>query len=140
MEYAFGVKNLRKCDLKASAEAYLQRCGLTQKEIVKLAKILTRNNPMMAAAKTVNVSCKSLKKRSKTISKTKAFTVKYAVGKVTCKKIKGTKMILIAKNGKVTVKKGLKKKTYKVKTRIRAAGSGDVRSASKIVTLKIRVK
>ena len=41
-------------------------------------------------------------------------------------------------NGKVTVKKGLKKGTYKVK--VKAAGNKNYKAATKTVTFKIKVK
>ena len=44
-------------------------------------------------------------------------------------------------NGKVKVKKGLKKGTYKVKVKVKAAGNGNYKaSAVKTVTFKVRVK
>ena len=56
------------------------------------------------------------------IKKAKAFTVKNAPGKVTFKKLKGDKKIKVAKNGKVTVQKGLTKdKIYKVKVKVTSA-------------------
>ena len=45
------------------------------------------------------------------------------------------------KTGKVTVKKGLKKGTYKVKAGVRAAGNDSYDAAAwKIVTFKVKVK
>jgi len=45
------------------------------------------------------------------------------------------------KTGKVTVRKGLKKGTYKVKVRIKAEGNANYRaSAWKAVTFKVRVR
>ena len=43
-------------------------------------------------------------------------------------------------NGKVTVKKGLKKGTYKVKVKVKAAGNKNYKAATKTVTFKINVK
>ncbi len=43
-------------------------------------------------------------------------------------------------NGKVTVKKGLKKGIYKIKVTITAAGNSIYRKASRTVTYKIKVK
>ena len=46
-----------------------------------------------------------------------------------------------AKNGKVTVKKGLKKnKTYKAKVLVVAAGNKSYAPATKTVTLSVKVK
>lgn len=60
--------------------------------------------------------------------------------KLTYKKISGNKKITISKNGKVTVKKGLKKKTYKVKVRITAPSTDTYRSESVTKTIVIKVK
>ena len=51
-----------------------------------------------------------------------------------------TKFRINAKSGKVTVKKGLKKGTYKVRVRITASGNDSRKPASKTVTFKVRVK
>ena len=45
----------------------------------------------------------------------------------------------MSKAGKVTVKKGLKKNTYKVKVNVKAAGNANYKKATKAVTLKIKV-
>lgn len=70
-----------------------------------------------------------------------AFTNK-GQGTKTYVKKSGSKMITInKKNGKVTVKKGLKKGTYKVKVKVKAKGNANYKaSAWKAVTLKILVK
>ena len=44
------------------------------------------------------------------------------------------------KTGKVTVKKGLKKGTYKVKIRVRAAGNATYKAGARTVTIKIKIK
>ena len=96
--------------------------------------------PMRVTTKTVKVKYKKLKKKKQTIPADKAFSVKGNKGSVTFKKISGDKKIKISKNGKITLKKGLKKKTYKVKVKITAAGNSLYAKGSRTVTLKIRVK
>lgn len=60
---------------------------------------------------------------------------------MTYKKVKGNKKISInKKTGRITVKKGLKKGTYKVKIKVRAAGTSKYRSGSKTVVVKVKVK
>ena len=44
------------------------------------------------------------------------------------------------KNGKVTVKKKLKKGTYSVKVKVTAAGNKNYNKVTKNVTFKVRVK
>ena len=93
-------------------------------------------NTLTAKGRTVRV-----KKNKKTvIKKAKAFTIKNAKGKVTFKKTKGSKKISVAKSGKITVKKGLKAGTYKVKITVTASGNADYKKGSKTVTVKIVVK
>ncbi len=93
-------------------------------------------NPMTVKAKKITAKAK----KTTTFKKAKAFTVKKAQGKVTFKKIKGDKKVTISKTGKVTVKKGLKKKTYSIKVKVTAAGNANYKSKSKTVTLKVKVK
>ena len=56
-------------------------------------------------------------------------------------KASGNKMITInKKTGKVTVKKGLKKGTYKVKVKVTAKGNATHKKAAKAVTFKVIIK
>ena len=91
-----------------------------------------------------------LKKKTVKVKAKKAFKVTGAKGKVTYKRIgisckkklakQAKKRIKIAKNGKVTCKKGLKKGTYKVKVKVKAAGNSSYLPATKTTTLTIVVK
>ncbi len=103
-------------------------------------KINKAKNTLVAKAKTATVKYKAVKKKAQAVAVKKAFKVSKAKGKVSYKKAKGNKKIVVAKNGKVTVKKGLKKGTYKVKVRIKAAGNANYKAITKTVTTKIRVK
>ena len=58
---------------------------------------------------------------------------------MTYKKISGNKGITVAKNGKLTVKKGLKKGPYKVKIKLTAAGNSSYKSKSVTKTITITV-
>ena len=91
---------------------------------------------MTVKAKTV----KAKAKKKTSLKAKKAFAVQGAAGKVTFKKISGNKKIKVSSNGKVTVKKGLKKKTYKVKVQVADAGNAQFAPVSKTVTLKVKVK
>ena len=93
----------------------------------------------MKAKKPV-VKYKKLKKRNQTVKRAKALAVRNAQGAVTYKKTKGNKKITVAKNGKITVKKGLKKGTYKIKVKVTAAGNSNYNKATKTVTVTVRVK
>jgi len=97
-------------------------------------------NTLSATGKTVNLKFSKLKKKNQTVKVSKAVTVKNAKGTVTYKKAKGNKKITISKKGKITVKKGLKKGTYKIKIKVTAAGNGSYKPATKTVTVTIKVK
>ena len=82
-------------------------------------------------AKNVTVN---LKKKAKVSAKT---TVKYAKAN----KAGGKKIAVNAKTGKVTLKKGLKAGTYKVKVKLTAAASKNYKAAkAKTITLTVKVK
>jgi uncharacterized protein YkwD len=99
-----------------------------------------KSNTLTVKAKKATVKFKKLKKKSQTIALKKAMTVSKAQGKVTFQKAKGNKKITVAKNGKITVKKGLKKGTYKVKIKVMAAGNSAYNAKTKTVTVTIKVK
>ncbi|MBQ9015587.1 MAG: hypothetical protein IJ109_05640 [Firmicutes bacterium] len=105
-------------------------------------------NPLKVKGRTVRIKAGKLKKTKKkqTISRKKAVTVSKAVGKVTYQltgvtKSKYKKYFKVnRKNGKITVKKGLKKGTYKLKIRVSAAGNAETRAAAKKATVTVRVR
>lgn len=104
------------------------------------AAVEKAENTMTVKAKKVTVKYSKLKKEKQTISKKKAFTVEDAVGEVTFTKKSGNKKITVSSSGKVTVKKKLKKGSYKVKVKVKAAGDENYKSKSKTVTLTVKVK
>lgn len=114
----------------------------TQTKVVANIPMLPKKaNTMTAKAKKVTAKAKTLEKKAVKVKKTKAFAIKNAKGTVTFKKLSGNKKIIVnSKTGKLTLKKGLKKKTYKVKVQIKAAGDKNYKPATKTVTLKVRVK
>ena len=107
-------------------------------------------NTMTLKGKKVSAKQTLLKKKAKTYKRSKAITVKNAKGnlsfkrsKITCKKSlrnQAKKKIKISNSGKLTLKKGLKKGTYKLKVEVAAAGDANYKAASKTVTVKIKVK
>lgn len=112
--------------------------------ITKSFQISKASNPVTMKAKTVNLKYSKVKKKKQTISAKKAFSVKNAKGavtyKVTKKDSKAKNKITVSSSGKVTVRKGLKKGTYKLKVKITAAGNNHYHSARKIVTLTVKIK
>ncbi len=93
-------------------------------------------NPITVKAKTAKVSSK----KKSTLAPAKYVAVTKAQGTLTYKKLKGDGKITIAKNGKMTVKKGLKKgKTYSVYVQVTAKGNAKYLAGTKKFTAKIKV-
>lgn len=76
--------------------------------------------------------------------KAQVFTMGTTVnskGTLTYKKLSGSSAITVnSKTGKVTVKKGIKKGTYKTKIKVSAAAKGNYKAGSKTVTVTVKVK
>ncbi len=109
-------------------------CGKTYSETIA-------KNAFTAKGKKVTVKAATLKKKSVTLARKKVITYSKAKGTVTYKKASGNKKITVnAKTGKITVKKGLKKGTYKVKIKVTAKGNSKYKAATKTVTVTIVVK
>ena len=100
------------------------------------------NTLSVKAKRTYTVKFKALKKKNQTIKISKLVTFKNkGQGTLTYSRAKGNKKITVnKKTGKITLKKGLKKATYKVTIAIKAAGNGTYNAATKNVTVKIKVK
>ena len=95
---------------------------------------------MKVSAKKVTLKAGSVRKKTRTIIRKKAFRVSNAAGKVTYRKIKGNGKVTVSSRGKITVRKGLKRGTYRIRVRVRAAGDDNHKAGSKIVTVRIRIK
>ena len=98
-------------------------------------------NTLKAKGRIVSVKKAKVKKSNVVVKRAKAIAISGAEGKVTYAKAKGNKKIVINKtNGTLTVKKGLKKGTYKVKIKVHAAGNSKYNPITKTVTVTIKVK
>ena len=107
-------------------------------------------NPLAISPKTATVKYSKLKKKTQTLDITKVMTfTKDANDQKTytlSSAKKGSKSFkkyfkVNSTTGKVTIKKGLKKGTYKVKVNVTAAGNDNYeKSAVQTVTFKIKVK
>ena len=99
-----------------------------------------RNN-MKAKAKTVKVKASALEKKNVKVAAKKAVSVKGAKGTVTYKKKSGSKKIRVnSKTGKITIRKGLPRGTYKVKLQVTDSGGYDHLEVTKPVTVRIKVR
>ena len=104
--------------------------------------IVKAANTLKVSGKTAAVKYKKLKKKAQTLSVKKVVAfAKKGEGTITYVKASGNKKITInKKTGKVTVKKGLKKGTYKVKVKVTAGGSATHEKATKAVIFKVKIK
>ena len=114
-------------------------CGRTFDVDVEIVQKQPMKVTQLAKKKTYKL--KTIKKRSKAF---RAVKVTAAKGKVTYK-LSGNKkskkaLKFTAKTGKITVKKGTKKGTYKLKITASAAGNADYAPGSKSVTVTVVVK
>ena len=107
-------------------------------------KIKKAENPMTVKNKTVTVKWSKVRNKKLTIKRADAFNIKNAKGTLTFKILtndkKAGKNISISKGGKLTIKKGLKRRTYTFKIKVTAAGTTNYKKLAKDVTLKVKVK
>lgn len=110
---------------------------------------LTSVNTLSVTPKTAKVKYKKLKKKKQTVARAKVMNVSNAQGNVTYK-LTGVKrgkskkykkyFKINSTTGNVTIKKKLKKGTYKVTCVVTAAGDSNYKAGTKTVTFKIKVK
>lgn len=116
--------------------------GTTEAKTIKWT-INKAVNPLEIKAKTATVKFKAVKKKTQKLAVTKVIKfINQGQGAKSYAKVSGNKKITIArKTGKVTVKKGLKKGTYKVKVKVKAEGNDNCEASSvKTVTFTVKVK
>lgn len=108
-----------------------------------------KTNPLKVKGKSVKVKYKKLKKKTQTIKRSKGIIVKSAKGPLKFKLYyakKGKKDFrkffkINSKNGKIAVKKGLKKGLYILKVKVKAGGNAQYKPSSvKKVKIKVKVK
>ena len=93
-------------------------------------------NKAAAATKTNKVAAKKAYKASSLKKKAKKFSVKVAGATYTVKGKKAKKYIKVSKKGKVTVKKGIKKGTYKIVIKVKA--TKNTKAGKKVVKIVIK--
>ena len=93
-------------------------------------------NKAAAATKTTKVAAKKAYKASSLKKKAKKFSVKVAGATYTVKGKKAKKYIKVNKKGKVTVKKGIKKGTYKIVIKVKA--TKNTKAGKKVVKIVIK--
>ena len=103
--------------------------------------VVKGKQPMKVTAKQKTVKFSKLKKKKQLVKK--AVIVKNAQGTVTYTKVKkgsSARLFINKKTGAITVKKGTKKGTYKIKIKVTAKGNAEYLAGSKTVIVKIKVK
>ena len=137
-DYTLGYKN----NINAgTATVSIIGAGDYSGSVKKTFTISKAANPMTAKVKAKSVKYAKVKKKAQVVKG--AIVVSKAQGKVTYTVVaKGSskKLSFDKKTGKITVKKGTKKGTYKIKVKIAAAGNGNYNKATKTVTASIKVK
>ena len=99
------------------------------------------NTMTVKAKKAAKVSARKAKKKNQSVKISKVLTVKKPIGKVTYAKASGNAKIIVNKaTGKITLKKKIKQRTYKVQIMVTAAGNATHVKTTKKVTVKIKVK
>lgn len=112
----------------------------TYKKAVKTITVKVAKGTPTVTAKVTSKTLKytSVKKSTQSFSLGAAVNSK---GTLSYKKTYGTSAITVnSKTGKIYVKKGLKKGTYRVKIQIKAAARGYYNTGSKTVTVTVKVK
>lgn len=145
-DYALTYKN--NID-PGKASVIIEGLGKYTGTITKTFTIDKAANPLSCKAKTATIKFAKLKKKSRILDVGKVLKfAKKGQGKMTytlssAKKGKKSfkKYIKINKiTGKVTIKKGLNKGTYKVKIKVIAAGNAKYKAGSKTIILIIKIK
>ena len=82
----------------------------------------------------------AVKSKAQPLAVSKVLTVTKAQGTKTYAKTSGNAGITINKTtGAVTIKKGLKKGTYKIKVAVKAEGNANYKAGTKTVTVTVKV-
>ncbi len=108
--------------------------------IVKTFKIAKATQKMKVKTSVKSVKYSAVKKKAQTVKK--AISVTKSYGKLTYSKVsKGSsKYLTISKSGVITVKKKTKRGTYKISVKVTAKGNNNYKSATKTLTVTIKIK
>ena len=118
----------------AATSKYAKASKKVKVTVVKGANTLT------AKGKTATVKASAVKKAAQTVKRASAIAVSKQKGKLTYKKVGGNGKITVSTTAIITVKKGLKKGSYKLKVNVKAAGNANWKAGSKTVTATIKVQ
>lgn len=107
---------------------------VTRTVTIKIARL---NPTIKTKVSTRNIKYTTLKKKAQVFT---LGTTVNSKGKLTYKKLTKSSVIGVSSSGRITVKKGAKKGTYRVKIRISAAARGNFNAGSRTVTVTVKVK
>ncbi len=135
-------KNAGTYQAKATLNAgYKWSDGTKGVKTIKWTIKKAKNPGKVKYNKTPTVKYSKLKNQNQKVKASKMFKIQGAVGKISYEKSSGNKNISVnKKTGELTVKKGLKKGTYKVKLKVTAAGDNNYKKGTLTVTVKVIVK
>ena len=139
------TKGVKSSNVK-SAGTYYVKATLAADANYKAAKsaavkltIAKATNPLTLKAVKRTAKLAQVKKAKVVVAR--PLTVSKAQGTLKYKKVSGSTALSVdAKTGKVTVKKGTKKGTYKIKIKVTAAGNANYKARSRAVTCSVVVK
>ena len=123
----------------------INRTGQTETNTFLLV-IPKEKNTIKVTPKKVKVKSKALSKKKVVLARKKVITVKGKKGKLTyaLKSVTGKKykkyFSLNKKTGKLTIKKGLKKGTYKLRIKVTDNGGLSYRKAVKTIKVAVKVR
>ncbi len=129
-----------------TAKLTLTGKGLYTGTFTKTFRIKKAANPLVVKAKKPTIKYTKLKKKAQTITAKKAYAISKQQGKLSYKLVSVTKskykkyFKVNTRTGKITVRKGLKKGTYKVKVKVTASGNVNYNKITKTVTVRIKVR
>ncbi len=141
-----GLKAGKRYEVKVRSFVDSKYGRMNSSEESAVSGVVGLANTIKAKGKTVKVKAAKLKKGKVKIARKKAITVSKARGTVTYTKLSvnkkkfAKKFTVNKKTGKITIKKGLKKGTYKVRIKVKAAGKGVYLPAVRTVTVTVKVK
>lgn len=120
-----------------TASVIVSGCGKYEGDITVKFNIAKAAQNVKIQSSSGTVKRKAIKKKAQYLS---ALKVSGAKGTKTFTKVSGSKKLTITKSGKIKVKKGTKKGTYKIKVKLASAATANYKYASTTRTITVKVK
>ena len=135
VSYSNNIKaGTAKVTVSAAEDSEVYTGSVTVPFTIKRAK-----QKLSITKRTKTVKRSKVRRRKQTVKK--ALSVKKTSGKLVYKKAGGSGRLTVnARTGAVTVKKGTRRGSYKIKIRVTAGKTANYLSAVKTVTVSVRVK